>query len=60
MVKSSGDNRNFTPKEPPANSGAGRHSMTPAQSKRHFAKHAMKTHKANLPSRLPMRGGIRF
>jgi hypothetical protein len=37
-----------------------RGSMSPAQSKAHFTKHAKTTHELNLPDRLPMRGGIRM
>jgi hypothetical protein len=46
---------------PSGDAGVRRHSMSPAQSKAHFAKHAVKTHFRNLtPTRLPMRGGIRL
>lgn len=37
-----------------------RRSMSRAGSKKHFTKHGVKTHAKNLPSRLPMRGGIRL
>lgn len=30
------------------------------RSKRMFSKHAAKTHRRNVPKRLPMRGGIRL
>lgn len=30
------------------------------KSRRMFAKHADRTHKKNMPKRLPMRGGIRL
>lgn len=31
-----------------------------SKSRRMFSKHAAKTHKRNVPKRLPMRGGIRM
>nr|AVQ10206.1 hypothetical protein [Gokushovirinae environmental samples] len=37
-----------------------RRPMSRKGSKRHFTKHAVKTHKKNVPSRAPMRGGIRL
>lgn len=37
-----------------------RHKMSRRHSKHHFTKHASYTHKKNVPSRLPMRGGIRL
>lgn len=37
-----------------------RHKMGSAQSKHHFTKHGSYTHKKNVPSRIPMRGGIRL
>lgn len=37
-----------------------RHKMGSSQSKHHFSKHASMTHKRNMPTRLPMRGGIRL
>lgn len=37
-----------------------RHSVSSRGSKRLFRKTAAKTHKANVPKRLPMRGGIRM
>lgn len=37
-----------------------RRSMSRSGSKHHFTKHAVKTHRKNVPSRVPMRGGIRL
>ncbi|WNK12944.1 MAG: hypothetical protein [Microvirus sp.] len=37
-----------------------RHKMSRSHSKRNFSHHASMTHKKNLPTRLPMRGGIRL
>lgn len=37
-----------------------RSKIPPRKSKRMFSKHAGKTHKKNMPKRLPMRGGIRL
>ena len=37
-----------------------RHKIGSGHSKHHFSKHASKTHKKNVPTRLPMRGGIRL
>jgi len=37
-----------------------RHKMSVKSSRHHFTKHASRTHKKNVPSRLPMRGGIRL
>lgn len=37
-----------------------RHKMHHSASKHHFTKHALRTHKKNVPSRVPMRGGIRL
>lgn len=37
-----------------------RHKMSRAGSRRHFSHHAKLTHKKNVPTRLPMRGGIRL
>lgn len=37
-----------------------RHKISRPASKRHFSKHASRTHKRNVPRRLPMRGGIRM
>lgn len=34
--------------------------IAPRKSKHSFSKHAAKTHKKNVPRRLPMRGGIRL
>lgn len=34
--------------------------MSRGGSKRHFSKHADRTHVKNMPRRLPMRGGIRL
>nr|AVQ10217.1 hypothetical protein [Gokushovirinae environmental samples] len=39
---------------------AKRQRMSKGSSRRHFSKHASKTHKRNVPKRLPMRGGIRL
>jgi hypothetical protein len=39
---------------------AKRHKMSKSGSRHHFTKHASYTHKKNVPSRLPMRGGIRL
>lgn len=39
---------------------AKRHKMSRGGSKHHFTKHAVKVHKKNVPSRIPMRGGIRM
>lgn len=39
---------------------AKRHKMSMRGSKRHFSRHAAYTHKKNVPTRLPMRGGIRL
>lgn len=39
---------------------AKRFKMSGSQSRRHFTKHASKTHRRNVPTRLPMRGGIRL
>lgn len=40
---------------------AGRRSkMSRSSSRRNFTKHASKTHRKNVPKRLPMRGGIRL
>lgn len=39
---------------------AKRHGMSRGGSKRHFTKHAAKTHVKNMPSRTVMRGGIRL
>lgn len=37
-----------------------RHGLSKGHSKRMFSKHGSRTHKYNVPSRLPMRGGIRL
>lgn len=37
-----------------------RHKMGSKFSKHHFSHHASRTHKKNMPTRLPMRGGIRL
>lgn len=37
-----------------------RYAMGSRHSKHHFSKHASYTHKRNMPTRLPMRGGIRL
>lgn len=37
-----------------------RHKMGSGHSKRSFSKGASFTHKRNMPSRMPMRGGIRL
>lgn len=37
-----------------------RHKMSRGGSRRQFTKHAVKVHRKNVPSRLPMRGGIRL
>lgn len=37
-----------------------RHKMSKRGSRRHYTKHAMYTHKKNVPTRRPMRGGIRL
>jgi len=37
-----------------------RHKMSAAHSKSNFSRHAKMTHKKNMPSRIPMRGGIRL
>lgn len=37
-----------------------RHSMSKGSSKRLFSRSASKTHKKNMPTRVPMRGGIRM
>jgi hypothetical protein len=37
-----------------------RHKIGRSSSKRMFSKHGAKTHKKNMPHRLPMRGGIRL
>lgn len=37
-----------------------RHKMSRGSSKKLFSRTASKTHKRNVPSRLPMRGGIRM
>lgn len=37
-----------------------RHKMSKHHSKRSFTKGASYTHKKNVPSRIPMRGGIRL
>lgn len=37
-----------------------RHKMKKSTSRRQFSKHADKTHKKNMPKRIPMRGGIRL
>lgn len=37
-----------------------RHAMSKHGSRIHFTKHAVRTHKRNIPSRVPMRGGIRL
>lgn len=37
-----------------------RHKMSRGSSKRSFSKGASYTHKKNMPTRLPMRGGIRL
>lgn len=39
---------------------AKRHKMQHKRSKRMFSKHADRTHKKNMPKRMPMRGGIRL
>ena len=39
---------------------AKRHKMSGHGSRRHFTRHASKTHKYNMPSRTVMRGGIRM
>lgn len=39
---------------------AKRGKISHGKSKRMFSKHAAKTHKKNVPKRLPMRGGIRL
>lgn len=37
-----------------------RHKIPQRKSKKSFSKHADRTHKKNMPKRLPMRGGIRL
>lgn len=37
-----------------------RHKMSKGKSKRNFSKTASYTHKKNMPTRIPMRGGIRL
>lgn len=37
-----------------------RHKLSHHGSKKMFSKHASKTHKRNVPQRVPMRGGIRM
>lgn len=37
-----------------------RHKMSRGKSKRDFRRNASKTHKRNVPKRIPMRGGIRM
>lgn len=37
-----------------------RHKMGSGRSRHMFSKHASRTHKKNMPGRLPMRGGIRL
>lgn len=37
-----------------------RHKMDRGSSKKHFSRHASKTHKFNVPRGTPMRGGIRL
>lgn len=37
-----------------------RHKMSSGKSKRLFSRTASKTHKRNMPTRIPMRGGIRL
>lgn len=37
-----------------------RHKMSSGGSKRLFSKTGSKTHRKNIPSRIPMRGGIRL
>lgn len=39
---------------------ARRHKMSRGRSKRQFSRTASRTHKKNVPGRLPMRGGIRL
>lgn len=39
---------------------AKRHKLSKGHSKHMFSKHAGLTHKKNMPSRIPMRGGIRL
>lgn len=37
-----------------------RHKIGSRHSKKMFSKHGSYTHKKNMPSRIPMRGGIRL
>lgn len=37
-----------------------RHKMSKHHSRHSFTKHASKTHYKNVPTRMPMRGGIRL
>lgn len=37
-----------------------RHKMSAKHSKHNFSHHASYTHKKNMPTRIPMRGGIRL
>lgn len=37
-----------------------RHKLSAGKSKSMFSKHGSMTHKKNIPSKLPMRGGIRL
>lgn len=37
-----------------------RHKIGKKASKKHFSKNAKMTHKKNMPTRVPMRGGIRM
>lgn len=37
-----------------------RHKIAPRRSKQMFSKHGARTHKKNIPMRIPMRGGIRL
>lgn len=37
-----------------------RKSLSPAESRRNFTRHAKKVHYKNVPTRAPMRGGIRL
>ena len=54
------DNRSFTGKDHVPKHGPGRHAMSDKVSQKQFTKHALLTHRKNVPSRLPMRGGIRL
>lgn len=52
--------RMLDPKDNSAQRGPRRHAIPQGRSEKSFSRNASKTHYKNLPTRCPMRGGIRL